>query len=278
MERWMEIYALTGKSGTGKSFQATALVNKYGIEGIIDDGLFILGGSIVAGVSAKRQETKIGAVKTALFMSDVTSEAVARKIVEIAPKSLLVIGTSDKMVRRILNKLSLPDPIQWIRIEEVTSIQERETAQKQRHEHGQHIIPAPTFEVKKDFSGYFIHPIRILKEIKIGRPQDSERSVVRPTYSYLGKYTISDKAIGDIVMLVASDVAQIDSVPSLYIVNRKKGVSIELGLIMVYSDNILEPARQFQKEIAKRVEAMTALNILSVDIEIHGLMWNKTVA
>ena len=63
----MEVYALIGKSGTGKSFQAMNLCKQYNIESIIDDGLFIYKSTVVEGVSAKRAETKIGAVKTALF-------------------------------------------------------------------------------------------------------------------------------------------------------------------------------------------------------------------
>lgn len=61
----MDVYTLVGKSGTGKSFHAMNLCKKLGVEAIIDDGLFIYKNSVIAGVSAKRQDTKIGAVKTA---------------------------------------------------------------------------------------------------------------------------------------------------------------------------------------------------------------------
>ena len=37
----MKVYTLSGKSGTGKSFQAMNLCNELNIESIIDDGLFI---------------------------------------------------------------------------------------------------------------------------------------------------------------------------------------------------------------------------------------------
>ena len=37
----MTVYALVGPSGTGKSFRAKLLAQKYGIEVIIDDGLLI---------------------------------------------------------------------------------------------------------------------------------------------------------------------------------------------------------------------------------------------
>ena len=57
----MEVYTLVGKSGTGKSFHAMNVCKKLNIEAIIDDGLFIYKNSVLAGTSAKREETKIGA-------------------------------------------------------------------------------------------------------------------------------------------------------------------------------------------------------------------------
>lgn len=60
----MRIYTLVGKSGTGKSFHAMDLCRKENIESIIDDGLYIYRNTMLAGSSAKRAGTKIGAVKT----------------------------------------------------------------------------------------------------------------------------------------------------------------------------------------------------------------------
>ena len=52
----MKVYTLTGKSGTGKSYQAINLCKEKGIESIIDDGLFIYHNRVEAGISAKRQK------------------------------------------------------------------------------------------------------------------------------------------------------------------------------------------------------------------------------
>ena len=48
----IKVFALVGKSGTGKSFRAKLIAEKYGIEVIIDDGLIIKDNSIIAGKSA----------------------------------------------------------------------------------------------------------------------------------------------------------------------------------------------------------------------------------
>ena len=66
----MEIYTLTGPSGTGKSYRAMDICKQYNIDGVIDDGLFIYKGMVTAGESAKRCETKIGAVKAAIFKDE----------------------------------------------------------------------------------------------------------------------------------------------------------------------------------------------------------------
>ena len=39
--RGIRVYALVGESGTGKSFRAKLVAQKYGIDMIIDDGLLI---------------------------------------------------------------------------------------------------------------------------------------------------------------------------------------------------------------------------------------------
>ena len=67
---WMKgvtVYALVGESGTGKSFRAKLLAEKYSIDIIIDDGLLIQNDKIIAGHSAKKEKTYMGAVRVALF-------------------------------------------------------------------------------------------------------------------------------------------------------------------------------------------------------------------
>ncbi|MDR0852711.1 MAG: Asp23/Gls24 family envelope stress response protein [Clostridiales Family XIII bacterium] len=289
----MEIISLVGKSGTGKSFQAGGLCSNLGIDGIIDDGLFIMKGQILAGQSAKRQDTKIRAIKTALFIDDMQRDEVVQKIAQTDPASILILGTSDKMINQITARLGLPQPSRRIEIEYLTTDAERRYARRQRDELGQHIIPVPTFQVKKDFSGYFIHPIRTYKDLRddlidglggrnpfgeraaADRPF-AEKSVVRPTYSYLGKYTISDKAFRDIVEICARKIPAIKSVDLIFVKNRSDGVSIDVGLTILYGTLITDVAHMLQKLIAENVEGITSINILSVDIEVQKLLWENS--
>jgi uncharacterized alkaline shock family protein YloU len=269
----MKIYSLVGKSGTGKSYQAIGLSSEKRIEYIIDDGLLIGGGAILAGRSAKRAGTKVGAIKTALFKDDGHRNEVVAKIIEEKPASILVIGTSDKMVTQICTRLGLPQPEERIYIEALTTRDERKLAWRHRHELGQHIIPAPTLEVKKEFSGYFLHPLRVLKDMREGRPEATERSVVRPPFSYLGNFTISDKAIVDIVEGAAAMAPAADSVESVFVSNKQTGIRVYAGLIVRSGNPVFKVAEDFQRSVKEAIEKMTAMNVLSVEIEIRGLMW-----
>jgi uncharacterized alkaline shock family protein YloU/adenylate kinase family enzyme len=280
----MEIYSLVGKSGTGKSFQANSLCARLGIDSIIDDGLFIENGRIHAGKSAKRQATKIGAIKTALFKDAAQRSEVLNAIRKVSPKSILIIGTSDGMVDKIAAGLELSRPEHRMYIEEITTEDEREAAHKRRYESGEHVIPAPTFQIKKDFSGYFIHPIKSIKDLTDDffdaknpfverdiRNPFAERSVVRPTYSYLGNYSISDKAINDIVMLSAKDVETVCSITRVFVRNRSEGAIVEVDATVRYGVNVIDSAEALQRVTAEKVEEMTSINILEVDVRVIGL-------
>ena len=114
----MKVYGLVGKSGTGKSFQAMSLCREKNIECIIDDGLFIRRSKILAGKSAKRQSTKMGAVKTAIFTDEEHRREVADKIKSVNPKSILVLGTSERMINMIADAVGLPEVGEMIDIED----------------------------------------------------------------------------------------------------------------------------------------------------------------
>jgi len=274
----MKIFGLIGKSGTGKSFQAIGLCERENIEAIIDDGLFIMKGTVLAGMSAKRQETKVGAIKTALFSGDTHRDEVAARIASAAPETLLVVGTSDRMIDQITERLGLPPASKRVYIESLTTEDERKIANYRRNELGQHIIPAPTLEVKRDFSGYFIHPLKILKDIRDGRAQATERSVVRPTFSYFGSFLISDGALKDIIRAAAMNIPAIAGVPFIFVKKRQDGVIIEAGIIVRAGSPILVAARAFQNAIRENIETMTAMNVLGADVEIEDLSWTESAS
>ena len=117
----MRIFALVGASGTGKSYQAISLAQREKIECIIDDGLFIANHKILAGTSAKKERTKIASVKHAIFFYEDYAEEMRKSIIKVNPSSILILGTSEKMVTQIAERLNLPHIEKIFRIEEIAT-------------------------------------------------------------------------------------------------------------------------------------------------------------
>ena len=269
----MDVYTLVGVSGTGKSFHAMNLCRKLGIEAIIDDGLFIYKNTVVAGISAKRCDTKIGAVKIALFNDESIRKEVVDAIREKNPSGILVLGTSEGMVDRIIKRLNLPplepDSLRRIKIEDITTEEERAVARRQRDELGKHVIPAPSMQLKRTFAGYFMDPLRFFR----GKDQGAgaERTVVRPTYSYMGDYFVTEKAIDDIVTCFGRLTPAISRV--IYIVQSasSEAYRLKVGVKIKRGFPLWESAMDFQKSLEKELEKMTAFNITRIDVEIRGI-------
>lgn len=271
----MKIYALIGKSGTGKSFHAMELCREKQIESIIDDGLFIYKSTVVAGVSAKRQATKIGAVKVALFNEDVNRDEVAGAIASKKPKSILVLGTSIGMTDKIILRLGLlPDQeslvqVERIFIEDITTEEERAIARTQRDVLGKHVIPAPALQLKRNFAGYFMDPLRFFRDKDAGAA--AERTVVRPTYSYMGEYFVDERVLEDIVTCVAYHMPAVGAIIRVIQDPRPETFKLSVAVRLKRGYPIWETAQMLQEEINDQVERMTAFNVTEVNVEVRGI-------
>lgn len=267
----MKVYGLVGKSGTGKSYQAMNVCRSRKIESIIDDGLFIYDSAVRAGRSAKRDENKMTAIKTAIFNNEDHRKEVADAIKTTSPKSVLVLGTSEGMIQRICDRLEIPDVSEMIHIEDIVSEKEIKKALQQRREKGKHVIPVPTFEIKNQFSGYFLKPLDIFR-IKNGKPAKvNEKSVVRPTYSYLGEFTISDKAVLQLTEYVSRNTSCVADVIKCSLKNSPEGVTLNVAAVFYYDRALRKRIEELQRAVAEGVESMTAFNILGVNIVVKGM-------
>lgn len=268
----MRVIVLIGTSGTGKSYQAIHLAKGKDIKYMIDDGLLIKGNKVIAGFSAKREKTKMAAVRRALFMDESHRMKVKDALARERPEDILILGTSEKMVNNIVKILELGEITEKVFIEDISTGEEIKIAKKTRKNEGKHVIPVPTFEIKKDFSGYFLNPLRVLKRLgKEGTQEVEEKSVVRPTFSYLGKYTISNRVIRDLIFHAANKVIGIYKIENLEIRNLQVGLIIDIDVKAVYG-NPLPPLMQcLQEQIKYEVEEMTSLNIVAVDVSVKNL-------
>ncbi len=272
----MEVIALVGPSGTGKSHRALIVAHDNNVDGIIDDGLLIKDSKIIAGRSAKKEPSKIRAVKRAIFMEPDHAADVRQGIEAIKPERLLILGTSRNMVNKIVDTLNLPPVSKVIHIEEIASKQEIARARESRAKEGRHIIPVPTIELKPYFSGYLIDPLEIFfkKPQSAKRRKLGEKSIVRPTFSYYGKLFIADAAIAAIVDSVATSDHAITRTGQVNIKNsqdREKGISISLDVTIMYGQPLREILVNAQQRIKNMVEYMTGMMVRDVNIEVRRL-------
>lgn len=192
----MDVIALVGPSGTGKSHRALMVARQNKADAIIDDGILIKDNKIIAGHSAKREASKIMAIRRAVFVVPGHAEEVRNAIEKEQPNRILILGTSENMVHRIDKALNLPPISKIINIADIATKAEMAKAQFYRNREGKHIIPVPTIELKPHFSGYLIDPIQsFFKKSSTKRRRLGEKSIVRPIFSYYGRLIIDDAAI-----------------------------------------------------------------------------------
>lgn len=249
----MEVIAFFGPPGTGKSDRALVVAYENKASCIIDDGILIYHSRIVAGKSAKREESRLKAVRRAIFWDAEQREEVRQALEKINPKRVLILGTSDRMVETICKALGLPKPSKYIRIQDVARPDEMLKAKEARNKKGKHVIPVPTMELKPYFKGYLIDPLRFFRNRKKEMPkrfsENEERSVVRPVFSYYGKLSFSDRVIESLVYYAVRDMKKI----RITHVRSEKSTGQMNGLIL-FIDVSVKPGTP--QEIKKIIHTM----------------------
>lgn len=266
----MRVLAFVGASGTGKSYRAQWVARENGLDCLIDDGLLIKGNRILAGKSAKKEASRIASVKCAIFMDDKHAKEVKAAIATESPKGILVLGTSDEMVSKIREKLELPKFEKIIHIEDVATKKDIERAKYLRKHMGKHVIPVPTVEIKKQFSGYFLNPLKIFKK-KESETAAFEKTIVRPTFSYMGEYTISETVINSLIYNIGKDILGIKKIIRAKNKNVEDGVIIDVEIVGVYGYKFMELMKQLADKIMNEVDRITALNVVRLDIVVKSV-------
>lgn len=268
----IKVYAFVGPSGTGKSYRAQMVASEKNVNFIIDDGLLIKDNEVIAGESAKKAPTKIETVKHALFYEEKEKEEIQKAIKKYKPESILILGTSDGMVQKIAANLGLPEVSNITYISDVATQEEMETARRIRVTEGKHVIPVPTFEIKKDFSGYLLDPLQIFKTKGKGQqPYISEKSIIRPTFSYLGNFTISDTVFRQIVEFLASQTNGIYKIQKIRVDNFGEGAKIYMEVTVIYGFNLIEGIKDFKEKAKKEIEKLTAMNVEEFEVVVKNI-------
>lgn len=273
----MQVYAFVGKTGTGKSYNALKVAKSHDIKYIIDDAILIKETKVVAGKSAKTEASKIASVKAAIFFYDDRRKEMISAIKREKIDKILILGTSDDMVQKIAENLKLGKIEKTIYIEEIASPEKIEEARKSRNEEGKHVVPVPTFEIKKQFSGYFMDPLRMFdifrrESSNMYEAESSEKTIIRPTYSYLGKFRISDNVIKEIVTYVVGKVEGVDKVLKVFTEKYIDGMRIEMDLQILFGKNIPTISKNVQNITIHSIDTMTGINLFGIDINITSIV------
>ena len=180
------------------------------------------------------------------------------------------------MVEKIAENLNLPKISETIYITDVATEEEMKTARNIRVTEGKHVIPVPTFEIKKDFSGYLLDPLQIFKSKGLGqKPYISEKSIIRPTFSYMGNFTISDSVFRQIAEIHAERMPEIYKVLKSRVQNYGEGPIIYMEVSVVYGFNIQESLKEFKKNIIEDIENLTAMNVVKLDVVAKSVYIEK---
>ncbi len=272
----MDVVAFYGPPGTGKSDRALVIAYENDCSCIIDDGILIYHSRIVAGKSAKREASRLKAVRRAIFWDEDQRVEVRDALRKINPKRVLILGTSDRMVLTITKALELPKPVKYIRIEDVARPEEMMKASEARHKEGKHVIPVPTMELKPYFKGYLVDPLKFFRTRKKEAPkrfsEGNERSVVRPVFSYYGKLSFSDRVIASLVRYAVRDMKKI----KVTHVSSEKSTSQMNGLILDLAVSVRSGTPQeikktihtMRDKVQREIEHTTGMSLETIRVDV----------
>ncbi|MDY4525453.1 MAG: hypothetical protein SPE03_10510 [Treponema sp.] len=274
-----QVYALVGESGTGKSFRSKLLAEEYGIHAIIDDGLLIQDDKIVAGRSAKREKTYMGAVRVALFDDKDHRDSVAKVLRKTHIKKILLLGTSEKMVSKIAMRLQLPQPQKIIHIEEIATKEEIEKAVKSRQVEGKHVIPVPTIEVKKNYPQILSSSMRDFfsqkkwfhKKLKNPNGKMIEKSIVQPEFSKKGRIEISEAALTQMTMHCVNECDPDVKIKKITIKTDSRGYRLIVLIDVPFGTQLTGKIHRLQQYIIDKIESYTGILIEEVSIVIDKI-------
>lgn len=265
----MKLYALYGTSGTGKSTIALQLAHQLNVDAIIDDGILVYQGRKVAGTSAKYEKTKIQAVKRAIFYYAEHAEEVQKALRDNAFDTLLILGTSQRMIHRITKALQLTDPIEFIPIEDLKTQAEMDAARYMRETQGRHVIPVPRVEIEKDFFQKIIsHAQQMLSPKKevLG-----ETTIVHPSFAG-GRIQIHEQVLRKIVQITCERFEPVSRIhKTIYTFHDLPRLKVHLSLSTVLGDDLQLIVEQLQQALHEETSYCLNISVASIDIHIVSL-------
>lgn len=267
----IQVFALVGKAGTGKSFRAQLLAEKYKIDLIIDDGILIKDSRIISGRSAKKEKVPFTAIRTALFDNPQHLYEMKVALQREKFKKILLIGISKGMVDKIASRLTLPAVSKYIQIEDIATKEEIEIARKSRDHEGKHIIPVPAIEVKRNYSHIFLDSIKIFFKTQFqltGKRKVYEKSIVTPDYSKRGALSISETALIQMVMHCMDEFDPRIKAERIILRNQIYGYNLRIIIRVPFGLELPVNIHNLQQYIIQHIEKFTGITLKEVAITV----------
>ena len=260
--------AFVGPAGTGKSHRAQVVAAKAGAQYIIDDGLIIYKGTIVCGRSAKSENNKVSAIRRAIFDYD-DHRIIARNFLQdIPPSTLMIIATSDKMINTITDRLSLPAPSRYIKIEDVSTPKEIMEARRERRSKGLHVIPVSRLVVQKNFAGKVLGQLKDIWQFAID--DFGEKSIVKPPFSFNGTLKIEKEALFQLTEHITKTLQQVDSIGNIQIETKNgENLIVEVAIVAkIGTMSLRKLAEELKRRVFLSLSYFTGLDVSRVSVVI----------
>lgn len=266
----IDVTAFVGPAGTGKSHRATMVARQNGIDVIIDDGLVISRGRILAGRSAKSEINRLRAIKRAIFEYQEHRDEVANYLAKNPPSKIMILATSDDMAAKIAARLGLNPPSKTIRISDVSTPEEIESALRERREKKQHVVPAAKAQIQQNFAGKLVSQIRSFFK---GRDKDESRNtIVRPLFSFNGKVTIDTDAILQMCRKLLELRDHVRKIRGIDIETDEDKISLSVEIDLNLSGrSALSIAKTLQRKLRMGLSYFTGMEIRQVNIRVNEI-------
>ena len=267
----MIVHSLNGPSGTGKSTSAIQFAYENQIEAIIDDGLLIVNGEKIAGTSAKFEKNTITAVRRAIFQDEEHRQSILEALKEYEVESILIIGTSEKMTKKIAKRLHL-QPIDYSHcIEDIRSKREIQMAKFIRNTQGKHVMPIPYKQVEQNFFKRFIQrgfDIFSKNKVKLG-----ETTIVQPDF-HQQMIHISKNVYVELVKYIIGQYRVIAKIDAIHFVMKgyQQILYLTISITSPVNYDVMEKMRGLQQLISEQFLRHFEFEPSMIKINIKGIV------
>ena len=100
---------------------------------------------------------------------------------------------------------------------------------------------------------------------------EADKSIVRPTFSYMGDYIISDNVINSIAIHEAQKIDGLIKVQNINLRKTGHGVHIDMTVILQYGCDIFSVCKNIQLAVRNNVEQYTSINARRINILVKNL-------